>query len=256
MTDVKAGAVDKSSGRVRAMFSDIALNYDRLNHLLSANQDKLWRRRAIRLVGPKRGQLVLDLCCGTGDLGIECHHQQPQCRIIGADFAVPMLQHATGKTRQNAGTHVFLAGDALHLPFAAETFDIVMIGFGVRNFEDTAAGLCEIRRVLKPGGKILVLEFMRPTSPVVQRFFSGFNIVLAPVGRAISGHESAYNYLPQSIGGFYTRWEFHALLRRCGFHNIRSFDHSAGVATSFIANATPLGPIAPVAGSATMESDS
>jgi demethylmenaquinone methyltransferase/2-methoxy-6-polyprenyl-1,4-benzoquinol methylase len=205
--------------------------------VLSGNQDKRWRRRAIRLLGPRPQQRVLDLCCGTGDLTLECLRQQPQAKIVGADFALPMLQIADAKTQisniqiQNS----FVAADGLRLPFADASFDAVTVGFGVRNFEDTEAGLREMFRLLKPGGKVLVLEFMRPVSPLVQRAFGAFNLVLAPLGRLVSGHPTAYNYLPQSIGGFYTRHEFKSLLQRVGFRQVRAFDYSLGVATAFIA---------------------
>ncbi|MDF2441355.1 MAG: demethylmenaquinone methyltransferase / 2-methoxy-6-polyprenyl,4-benzoquinol methylase [Abditibacteriota bacterium] len=228
-------SVDKSSGAVRAMFGDIAGRYDYLNHLLSANQDRRWRRRAIRLLSPRANDYVLDLCCGTGDLAFECLQQQPACRVVGADFAVPMLSLAQQK-RHNRDQSTFIAGDALRLPFASATFDKVMVGFGARNFENTRAGLSEMLRVLKPGGKALVLEFMRPTFLPLRVGASAFNSILAPIGRSVSGHATAYNYLPQSIGGFYTRDGFVDLLRTVGFGNMRAFDYMAGVATAFIAH--------------------
>ena len=231
--------IDKSGHSVRAMFSAIAGRYDFLNHLLSANQDKRWRRRAIPLLSARRGQIILDSCCGTGDLAIECLCQQPHCHVIGADFAVPMLEIAQSKIRnpQSAIRNPrFLAGDALRLPFADATFDAVMVAFGARNFENTQSGLREMQRVVKPGGRVLVLEFMRPTSPLLQRGFGlFFNRVLPVVGRLISGHDAAYKYLPSSVEGFYTRREFEKLLRQTGFINVRSFDYSGGIATSFIA---------------------
>jgi demethylmenaquinone methyltransferase/2-methoxy-6-polyprenyl-1,4-benzoquinol methylase len=232
-------AIDKSGQSVRAMFSAIAGRYDLLNHLLSANQDKRWRRRAVRLLTPRRGECILDLCCGTGDLAFECARRQPACRVIGADFAVPMLHIADRKTNPQSAIHnpQFTAGDALRLPFGNQTFDAVMVAFGVRNFEDTAAGLREMHRVLKPGGRVLILEFMRPTSVLLQRGFGlFFKHVLPRVGRLISRHGFAYNYLPASVEGFYTRREFEALLRSSGFGNVRSFDYSGGIATSFIAH--------------------
>lgn len=211
------------------MFDDIAPTYDALNHLLSGNQDKLWRRRAVGRLRPRRGELILDLCCGTGDSTREIGRFSPGCRVIGADFAFAMLSRAQKKTLPE-----LIAADALQLPFAGASFDAVFVAFGARNFENTRVGLQEIARVLRPGGRICVLEFMRPTSPLVQRAFSAFNLVLAPIARAISRHNSAYNYLPQSIGGFYTRREFEVLLRECGFDSVRSFDHSLGIATSFL----------------------
>lgn len=211
------------------MFDAIAPTYDGLNHLLSGNQDKLWRRRAVGRLRPRKGERILDLCCGTGDSTRELRRFAPGCEVIGADFAVAMLSVAQKKNLPS-----LVAADALQMPFSDASFDAAFIAFGARNFEDTRAGLREIARVLKPGGRICVLEFMRPTSPLVQRAFGAFNLVLAPLARAISHHGTAYNYLPQSIGGFYTRREFEALLRECGFKRVRSFDHSLGIATSFL----------------------
>ncbi|PQV63137.1 demethylmenaquinone methyltransferase / 2-methoxy-6-polyprenyl-1,4-benzoquinol methylase [Abditibacterium utsteinense] len=227
-------SLDKSAPTVQAMFSEIAGTYDLLNHVLSANQDKLWRRRAVSRLRPKRGELVLDLCCGTGDSTLELLSRTPGCRVIGADFAFPMLERARHKKSPEL-LNQLVAADALQLPFADASFDCVFVAFGARNFEDTRAGIGEIWRVLKPGGRLLVLEFMRPTSPFVQRAFGVFNLVLAPLGRAVSHHNSAYNYLPQSIGGFYTRREFQTLLREARFRNMRSFNHACGIATSFLA---------------------
>ena len=283
--------IDKSAPRVRAMFSQIAGRYDALNHLLSCNQDKRWRRRAINLLAPKRGEKIFDLCCGTGDLALQCRAAQPNCQVVGADFALPMLELAreksTASTRESAqlngaesgsaktananrddlktaaslgentdaknahqgdtktgnakresarGALPLVAADALRLPFADESFDATMVAFGARNFQDTAAGLREMRRVTKRGGRILILEFMCPTSPLLQRGFGFFfKNVLPIVGRVVSRHESAYHYLPASVDDFYTRDEFVTLLRRSGFHNVRALDFSGGIATCFLA---------------------
>ncbi len=220
------------------MFSDIARTYDVLNHGLSLNLDRRWRRRAVTLLGPRAGQLILDGCCGTGDLSLEIARQSPASRVLGSDFALPMLRLAQVKASELqvlAPTMPFVAADALRLPFASSSFDAVAIAFGVRNFEDTRAGLLEAVRVLKPGGTLLVLEFMRPDSVLVRRFFEAFNALLAPVGRAVSGHASAYKYLPQSVGGFCTRAELSLLLRKCGLRNVRSFNFSGGISTAFVA---------------------
>lgn len=234
--------IDKSSPRVREMFSAIAGRYDVLNHLLSGNQDKAWRRHAVRLLTPRRGERVLDVCCGTGDLALECLRRQPRCEVVGADFAAPMLQLAREKsaasTRKGAGRDALplLAADALSQPFSDETFDAVMVAFGARNFENTFDGLREMHRVTKRGGRVLVLEFMRPTSPLLRVGFGVFFKKILPlVGRVVSHHGSAYNYLPASVDGFYSRDEFALLLRRSGFQNVRAFDYNGGIATCFIA---------------------
>ena len=175
----------------------------------------------------------MDLCCGPGDLGFRILQRQPQCQVCGADFAVPMLQLARQKSA--ARPPIFLAADALRLPFADASFEAASIGFGVRNFENTRVGLEELLRVVKPGGRLLILEFMRPTSPAVQKFsaysISHFRQLLARF-RAM---RRLMNYLPQSVEGFYTRREFEEILRSVGWKNVRSFDFSGGIAASFLA---------------------
>ena len=228
--------LDKSSQSVQAMFSAIAGRYDLLNHLLSANQDVRWRQRAVRLLSPKRDENILDLCCGTGDLSFEILRRQPRCHVTGADFAEPMLEIARQKTGGRKARIDFLQADALKLPFEDESFHAVTVGFGVRNFENTAAGLRQMHRVVKPNGRILVLEFMRPTSFFLRHIFGlFFNQILPRVGKLISKHNSAYSYLPASVGGFYSRDEFAQLLRDCGFREVRSFNYTLGAATCFFA---------------------
>ena len=222
-------SLDKSPSAVSQMFGDIAPTYDLLNHLLSAGQDMRWRQQAVARLCPRRGETVLDLCCGTGDLTREIVRRQPNCAVVGADFALPMLRGA-----QLKNLPALVAADALKLPFADAAFDAVAVAFGARNFADTRAGMAEMFRVSKPGGRVLVLEFMRPTSSLVARGAGASNLVLAPLGRAVSGHDSAYRYLPQSIDGFFTRREFETLMREVGWREVRSFDHLLGVATSFV----------------------
>jgi demethylmenaquinone methyltransferase/2-methoxy-6-polyprenyl-1,4-benzoquinol methylase len=230
-------SLDKSAPQVQEMFGAIAGRYDLLNHLLSANQDVRWRRRGVRWLHPRRGEAILDLCCGTGDLAFEILHQQPHCHVTGADFAVPMLEIARRKADGRQQTAVtFVQQDALNLSFDNATFDAVTVGFGVRNFQDTETGLREIYRVLKPGGRVMILEFMRPTSWFLRYGFGlFFKGILPRVGKLISKHNSAYSYLPASVGDFYTRREFENLLRECGFAGVRSCDLSLGAATCFVA---------------------
>ncbi len=226
--------LDKSAPQVQAMFGAIAGRYDLLNHLLSANQDVRWRKRGVRWLDPRRGEAILDLCCGTGDLAFEILRRQPNCHVTGADFALPMLEIARQKAKTQPAT--FTQADALNLQFDDATFDAVTVGFGVRNFENTAAGLRQIRRVLKPGGRMMILEFMRPQSFFLRHIFGlFFKGILPRVGKLISKHNSAYSYLPASVGDFYSRSEFETLLRECGFSAVRSCDLTGGAATCFVA---------------------
>lgn len=215
---------------MRAMFDEIAPTYDLLNGLLSANQDEFWRYRAAKRLCVRKGERVLDLCCGTGDLTREIARQAPESEVVGADFSSQMLEIAR---RKDEGRQ-YVEADALNLPFADGEFDAISVAFGVRNFEDTRKGISEIARVLRPGGRLLVLEFMRPTNPAVSRFFGVFNAAFAPLGRVVSHHSTAYNYLPQSVGGFYSKPEFARLLEQEGFRDVRGFDHSFGIASSFL----------------------
>ena len=230
-------SLDKSAPQVQAMFGAIAHRYDLLNHLLSANQDVRWRQRGVRWLHPRRAETILDLCCGTGDLAFEILKQQPHCQVTGADFALPMLEIAKQKAENRSQKSVtFVQADALNLDFAGATFDAVTVGFGVRNFQKTESGLREMHHVLKAGGRVMILEFMQPTSWFLRYGFGlFFKGILPRIGKLISKHNSAYSYLPASVNEFYTRQEFENLLRDCGFTDVRSFDLSLGAATCFVA---------------------
>ena len=234
--------LDKSGRQVQAMFGAIAARYDLLNHVLSGGQDIYWRRRAVRQLCPRPGELVLDLCCGTGDLSFELARRQPRCRVVGADFTEAMLKLAREKEPRSTADRAespsaaiqWIAADGLRLPFAPDTFDAVCAGFGVRNFVDTARGVEEMVRVLRPGGRIMVLEFMRPVAPPVVAMMAIFQRLSGHVGRWISGQEAAYRYLPASIGGFWSAAEFETLLRERGLRDVRYFHFSGGIATTFV----------------------
>jgi len=225
---------------IQSMFSSIAGRYDLLNHLLSANQDKAWRRKSVAALHVPPGARVLDVGAGTGDLAIELARRHPHAGLICAvDFALPMLRLAQDKFAQdNSQVHMAgVAADGLRLPYRDETFDVVMSAFTVRNFCHLTAGLREMHRVMRRGGQLLILEFCKPTSHLLRR---GFNVffrhVLPRVGRWVSGHPFAYDYLPHSIEDFVTRREMEELLRTVGYDNVRSEDLTGGIATMFVAN--------------------
>lgn len=215
------------SEAVKKIFDEISPTYDRLNHLLSFNVDKSWRKKTIASIQrkPNESFQVLDLCAGTHDLGLECHRQFPNAKIVGADFSSEMLRMGDEKLAKLGKTEVIqsLCADALNLPLENATFDVILCAYGVRNFDDAKTGLKEMFRVLKPGGQILVLEFFRPTKPLAKFFNKTYGqFVLPSVGKLVSGHTSAYTYLKQSITGFLSTKEFETLMQDVGLQNVKT----------------------------------
>jgi len=220
-----------SSRKVREMFSQIAPRYDLLNHLLSFELDRLWRARAarhLRAILNRSDAVVLDLCCGTGDLAFALA-RAGEARILGADFAHTMLVRAREKgasLSNSAGGQStqrlrFLEADALRLPFADASFDLVTSAFGFRNLSNYEAGLREILRVLKPGGTIAILEFAEPPASVWGDFYRWyFCRILPKIGAIMSGHQSAYTYLPKSVARFFRPPELAALMRSAGYTSV------------------------------------
>lgn len=226
------GAVSEAdaSKKVREMFTQIAPRYDLLNHLLSFELDRLWRARAAQCLRPileRPDALVLDLCCGTGDLAFALA-KEGRARILGADFAHTMLVRARAKrpaqaaTDGSASTPVsFFEADALCLPFADASFDLVTSAFGFRNLANYEAGLREIYRILKPGGTIAILEFAEPPEGSLGDLYRWyFTKVLPRIGWLVSGHQSAYSYLPRSVARFFRPPELAALLRSVGYQSV------------------------------------
>jgi demethylmenaquinone methyltransferase / 2-methoxy-6-polyprenyl-1,4-benzoquinol methylase len=223
-----------SARRVRDMFSDIAPRYDLLNHLLSFSMDDRWRRltaEKFRRILRRTDARVLDLCCGTGDLAFALEvervdvirdstaHRIP---IMGCDFAYPMVERARKKARTDSHTAEFINGDALNMPFPDASFDLVATAFGFRNLANYERGLREIARVLKPGGRIAILEFSEPTNSAMAgmyRFY--FKRILPVIGGLISGNRAAYAYLPSSVSSFPTPPELAKLLFDAGFLGVR-----------------------------------
>jgi len=221
-----------ASRKVREMFTQIAPRYDLLNHLLSLQLDRVWRARTARKLKPilsRPDAVVLDLCCGTGDLAFAMA-RKGKARIIGADFAHTMLVRANAKSATEANSRVpFLESDALNLPFADESFDLVTAAFGFRNLANYEAGLCEMRRVLKPGGTIGILEFTEPPTGVFGDFYRWyFRKILPKVGGAISGDAAAYKYLPSSVARFFRPEELCELMRGIGLQNVEAAVWTSG----------------------------
>jgi demethylmenaquinone methyltransferase/2-methoxy-6-polyprenyl-1,4-benzoquinol methylase len=216
--------VSKAPARIAGMFDAIAGRYDFLNHFLSAGIDRRWRRRAIaslRLTGHER---VLDLCSGTGDLAIAALRAHPSAaRVIGIDFAAAMLAVGARKIEREGvrGRIELVRGDAMRIPIAGGSVDAVTIAFGIRNVADLVAACREIHRVLKPAGRLAILEFAVPTTPGFSQLYLWYlHSVLPRLGRAISRHEGAYNYLQASIDAFVKPAELVTILRQSGFVEI------------------------------------
>ena len=216
---------------VRAMFEEIAPSYDRLNHLLSLNIDKRWRRlvvRQLRDLIERPEAMALDLCCGTADLTIELARYT---RVIGCDFCHPMLVLGHQKVGNTANGAYLTEGDALRLPFAEGQFDAVTIAFGLRNLAHVEGGLSEMRRVLKPGGRVAILEFSQPVLPLLRPLFQFyFHQILPRIGGLISGSSEAYRYLPQSVRHFPDQRALAEMMRSVGFESVRYQNLSGGIA--------------------------
>jgi demethylmenaquinone methyltransferase/2-methoxy-6-polyprenyl-1,4-benzoquinol methylase len=219
---------------IRQMFSRIARRYDRLNRLLSLGIDRRWRIWATSLLGDKHCKRVLDLCCGTGDFGLEFLKGQDRGRVTFADFAEPMLELARRKLQRKpewTERSRLVAADALRLPFADETFDAVLCAFGLRNLPSQADALLEIQRVLKPGGTCIVLEFFRPSTWISRLFYWTIGTTLIPLaGLIVAGTFGAYRYLTRSVLDHMRIDEFIFLMETVGFRRVEGFSLSAGIA--------------------------
>jgi demethylmenaquinone methyltransferase/2-methoxy-6-polyprenyl-1,4-benzoquinol methylase len=225
--------VSRSPGRIAGMFDAIAERYDFLNHLLSAGTDRRWRRAAIRSLALTGRERVLDLCTGTADLAIAARTATPPAaRVIGLDFARAMLRVGQEKLRRGrlTGAVTLVRGDATRIPLAAESVDAITIGFGIRNVEDTPGACREMHRVLRPGGRVAILEFAIPTTPGVRAVYLWyFNHILPRVGRIVSRDRAAYGYLPASVGAFAAPEEFVTILRHAGFSEVSATPLTLGI---------------------------
>jgi len=216
--------ISKSPERIAGMFDAIAARYDLLNHVLSAGIDRRWRRRAIQSLQLTGRECVLDLCTGTADLAIAAARAQPgAARVVGIDFAGAMLGVGKKKIERDRGLRrvTLIRGDATRIPLGDRSVDAVTIAFGIRNVDQVAAACREMRRVLRSGGRLAILEFAVPTVPGLSRLYLGYlHHVLPRIGRAVSRHNAAYGYLPASIGAFSSPAEFVRILRDAGFSSI------------------------------------
>lgn len=221
-----------SKGRqIQHMFAAIAPRYDLLNHLLSLNIDRRWRRYTARQLAPvlsRPGARALDICCGTADLSLELSRYAP---VIGLDFCHPMLVRGREKIAHHRATVILTEGDALSLPFPNDRFDAVTIAFGLRNLESPQHGLSEMYRILKSGGRAAILEFSRPIVPVFRRLFGFyFKHILPRVGALISGVDGPYQYLHDSVQSFPRQHELARQMIEVGFVNVTYHNLTGGIA--------------------------
>lgn len=207
--------------QVARMFDSISGRYDFLNHFLSLGIDILWRKKAIALLRDLQPKIILDVATGTGDFSIEALSLKPE-KIIGVDISEGMLEVGRQKMRKRKFDSIIelRLGDSENLPFTDNFFDAVIVAFGVRNFEDMKGGLTEMLRVVKPGGKVIVLEFSRPSKfPMKQLYSVYFTTILPLIGRWVSRDQAAYRYLPESVQAFPDGKDFVKILSDIGYKN-------------------------------------
>lgn len=217
---------------VRKMFDSISPNYDLINTVTSFGMHYLWRKKAVRLAGVRQGNTALDICCGTGDFSIALAKTTgPNGRVSGLDFSSEMIKKAEEKIR---GTNLekiisYQEGDAEQLPFPDNTFDICAVGYGIRNLADRERGFSEMRRVIKPGGRVVCLDLGHPTIPVFRPIYMFYLFRVVPfLGQIISPQSEAYTYLPHSLNTFPTQDELKKLMEKAGLKDVRYWNILGG----------------------------
>lgn len=222
--------------QVAGMFNNIASEYDFLNHFLSMNIDKLWRRKLIRIIAKQSPKMILDVATGTGDLAIAALKCKPQ-KVHGIDISVGMLEVGKQKIIERELTEQIelQQADAENIPFSDDTFDAITVAFGVRNFEDLPKGLKEMHRTLKSGGICAVLEFTMPTAfPIKQLYAFYFKYILPVLGRMVSKDKAAYTYLPESVSAFPQYKIFQSEMESVGFNQCSFKKLSFGIACIYM----------------------
>ncbi len=221
--------------QIRAMFASVADRYDRANHLLSMGIDVYWRRAALAFAGLQAGEHVVDVCAGTGDLSLTL--AKAKAKVVGSDFCPEMLVYAMRKrARLPEGSRPeFVAADAMKMPFPDNSFDLATVAFGIRNVADPVAGLREMARIVRPGGRVLVLEFSKPRIPLIgSLYLFYFRHILPRLGRLITGDQGgAYQYLPDSVMKFPERQKFNQLMEEAGLETPRHRLLTFGIASLY-----------------------
>ena len=227
------------------MFDRIAGRYDVMNSLMSAGLHHRWRRLAADIAQVDRGNVALDACCGTGDFAIELKRRVgPSGRVVGLDFSEAMLEQARAKSRRVGISVEYIQGNALELPFEDRTFDVVTVGFGVRNLVDLRAGLAELARVLRLGGRLVVLEITTPNRAPLSWFYAVWFDRLVPLLGTLAGHRDAYAYLPSSVRGFPPAPELAGLMEEVGLEDV-SYRLLAGGIVAIHCGTIPYPPAKP-----------
>jgi demethylmenaquinone methyltransferase / 2-methoxy-6-polyprenyl-1,4-benzoquinol methylase len=236
MTVKPYGQDDKTKKQeVAEMFNNISAKYDFLNHFLSLGIDKLWRKKAIKMLKELKPNRILDIATGTGDFAIESLSLKPS-EVIGIDISEGMLSKGREKMQQRKVDHIISMrlGDSENLPFEDHYFDALTVGFGVRNFENLEKGLSEMLRVIRPEGKLLILEFSKPKKFPIKQVFGFYSKRLIPfIGKMVSKDKRAYAYLPESVEAFPEGKNFEVILEKLGYKDVKSTLVSGGIATIY-----------------------
>ena len=222
---------------IRKLFDNIAGDYDRLNHILSLNIDKSWRRKAVKEIADTAEPLnILDEACGTCDFTIEIAKGSPQgSKVTGIDLSEGMLQIGREKCRKEGITAELHTGDCEAMPYDEGTFDRIGVAFGVRNFENLPKGLTEMLRVLKPGGKLVILELSIPRNPIIRWCYKLYFLKILPaIGGWVSGNKSAYEYLPSSVLRFPAPEKFMEMMQEAGFEQVRKKSFTMGICHMYL----------------------
>ncbi|MGQ1910430.1 bifunctional demethylmenaquinone methyltransferase/2-methoxy-6-polyprenyl-1,4-benzoquinol methylase UbiE [Marinifilum sp. RC60d5] len=222
--------------QVALMFNNIARKYDLLNHLLSMGIDKLWRRKAVKLLKPLQPKQILDIATGTGDFALANLKLNPD-KVIGIDISTEMLAVGRKKIAKKNLSHKIelFEGDSENIQFEDNSFDAITVAFGVRNFENLEKGLQEMNRVVRPGGKVVVLEFSKPRNFPVKQIYNFYFFKILPFwGKMVSKDASAYTYLPESVDAFPDGEAFLKIYERCGFIETRQIKLSFGIASIYV----------------------
>jgi demethylmenaquinone methyltransferase/2-methoxy-6-polyprenyl-1,4-benzoquinol methylase len=230
------GNSDKSKKEeVAEMFNNISAKYDFLNHFLSLGIDKIWRKKAVKMLREIKPSKILDIATGTGDFAIESLSLSPK-EVVGLDISEGMLEKGREKMVKRKIDHIISMrlGDSENIPYEDNYFDALTVGFGVRNFENLEKGLAEMLRVVRPGGKLLILEFSKPKKFPVKQYYAFHSKYIIPFfGKRISKDEKAYAYLPESVAAFPEGEAMENILKSLGYKNVNSTLVSGGIATIY-----------------------